>query len=79
MPMGPDYKPFRMASGKLKAAQIRETGAQIVITPCHNCFDQINDLSEAYELGVKALSFKEIIVESMIIPDHLKLEPKNEN
>ena len=25
MPMGPDYKPYRMASGKLKATQIRET------------------------------------------------------
>ena len=74
MPMGPDYKPYRMASGKLKADQIKATGAEIVITPCHNCFDQINDLSEEYELGIKALSLKEIIVESMIVPDHLKLD-----
>ena len=79
MPMGPDYKPFRMASGKLKADQIRQTGAKIVITPCHNCFDQINDLSEEYELGIKALSFKEIIVESMIVPDHMKLDPENKD
>ena len=79
MPMGPDYKPYRMASGKLKADQIRETGAKIVITPCHNCFDQINDLGEEYELGIRTLSFKEIIVESMIIPDHLRLETENEN
>jgi Fe-S oxidoreductase len=79
MPMGPDYKTFRMASGKLKADQIKATGAKIVITPCHNCFDQINDLSEEYELGVTALSFKEIIVESMIIPDHMKLESENED
>ena len=78
MPMGPDYKPYRMASGKLKADQIRETEAKIVITPCHNCFDQINDLAEEYELGIKALSLKEIIVEAMIIPDHMKLEPENE-
>ena len=35
-------------------------------------FDQINDLSEEYDLGVKALSLKEIIVESMIIPDHIR-------
>ena len=77
MPMGPDYKPFRMASGKLKADQIKETGAKIVITPCHNCFDQINDLSEEYELGITAFSLKEIIVEAMIIPDHMKLEPES--
>ena len=73
MPMGPEYKPARMASGRVKAEQIRATGAKIVIAPCHNCFDQINDLSEEYDLGVKALSLKEIIVESMIIPDHMKL------
>jgi Fe-S oxidoreductase len=78
MPMGPDYKPFRMASGKVKADQIRETGAKIVITPCHNCFDQVNDLSEEYELGVTALSLKEIIVESMIVPGHMQLETENE-
>jgi Fe-S oxidoreductase len=59
---------------ELKAQQIKATGAKIVITPCHNCFDQINDLSEEYELGVSARSFKEIIVESMIIPEHMKLE-----
>ena len=79
MPMGPDYKPARMASGKLKAEQIKATGAKIVITPCHNCFDQINDLSEEYDLGVKALSLKEIIVESMIVPDHMKLEEEIDN
>jgi len=75
MPMGPEYKPTRMASGRVKAEQIRSTGAKIVIAPCHNCFDQINDLSEEYSLGVKARSFKEIIVEAMIIPDHMKLNP----
>jgi Fe-S oxidoreductase len=79
MPMGPDYKPYRMASGKLKAEQIKETGARIVITPCHNCFDQINDLGEEYELGITALSLKEIILETMIIPDHMKLASEDKD
>jgi Fe-S oxidoreductase len=79
MPMGPHYKPVRMASGRVKAEQIRATGAKIVITPCHNCFDQINDLSETYDLGVKAMSLKEILVESMIIPEHMQLEEDSEN
>jgi Fe-S oxidoreductase len=74
MPMGPHYKPVRMASGRVKADQIRATGAKIVITPCHNCFDQINDLSEVYDLGVKAVALKEILVESIIIPAHMRLE-----
>ncbi len=79
MPMGPDYKPVRMASGRVKAEQIKATGAKIVITPCHNCFDQINDLSEEYDLGVKAVALKEILVDSMIIPDHMLLEEDSEN
>jgi Fe-S oxidoreductase len=74
MPMGPKYKPVRMATGRVKAEQIRATGAEIVITPCHNCFDQINDLSEEYDLGVTALALKEILVEAMIVPEHMKLE-----
>ena len=73
MPMGPAYKPVRMASGRVKAEQIKATGAKIVIAPCHNCFDQINDLNEEYNLGVKAIALKEILVESMTIPDHMKL------
>ncbi|MCP4347263.1 MAG: (Fe-S)-binding protein [Desulfobacterales bacterium] len=69
IPMGPSYKSLRMASGRVKAEQIKKTGAKIVITPCHNCFDQIKDLNEEYELGVEVVSFKELICEMMIIPD----------
>jgi Fe-S oxidoreductase len=77
MPMGPDYKPGRMVSGRIKAEQIKATGAKIVIAPCHNCFDQVNDLSEKYELCVKAVSFKEILLQTMVIPDKFKPEQKN--
>ena len=72
LPMGPDYKPFRLANGRVKAEQIKATGAKIVIAPCHNCYDQVHDLSEAYDLGVKVMSFKEIIRETMVVPDHMQ-------
>jgi Fe-S oxidoreductase len=72
MPMGPRFKPPRMLSGRVKAEQIRATGAKIVIAPCHNCFDQIRDLSEEHHLGVKVVSFKEIVCETMIVPDKFK-------
>ena len=66
------YKPKRIAAGRVKAEQIRASGAKLVVAPCHNCFDQINDLSEAYMLDVKALSLKEIICEIMIVPDNFR-------
>jgi Fe-S oxidoreductase len=56
------------------------SGAKLVVAPCHNCFDQVNDLSEAYMLGVKALSLKEIICEIMIVPDKFNLDrPENDH
>jgi hypothetical protein len=63
-----------MASGRVEAEQIRAMGAKVVIAPCQNCFDQINDFPEEYDLGAKTVSLKEMIVELMIIPDHMKLE-----
>lgn len=72
LPMGPDFKAVRMANGRLKADQIRATKAEVVIAPCHNCFDQVSDLSEEYELGVHVTSFKELILEMMILPDKFK-------
>lgn len=71
LPMGPEYRPRRMENGRVKAEQIKKTEAKVVIAPCHNCFDQVRDLSEHYELGVKVVSFKELIVHQMIVPEHL--------
>ena len=74
--MGPDFKPGRMKAGRIKAEQIRKTGAKIVIAPCHNCFDQIQDLGEKYELDIKVFSFKELLLETMIIPEKFKPDGK---
>jgi Fe-S oxidoreductase len=72
IPMGAPFKKRRMESGRVKAEQIKATGAKYVIVPCHNCFDQINDLNKEYELGVKVVSFKEIITELMVIPEQFQ-------
>jgi len=72
MPMGGEMRKHRLKSGKLKAEQIRETGAKVVFVPCHNCIDQIRDLSKEYDLDVKAIHFKEAICELMEIPDEMK-------
>ena len=73
IPMGGEFKKRRMESGRIKAEQIRATGAKTIIVPCHNCFDQIRDLNKEYELGVKILSFKEVITEIMVLPE--KFQP----
>ena len=72
IPMGPEFKKRRLESGRIKAEQIKATGAKIVISPCHNCFDQIGDLNKEYNLGIKVVQFKEVITEAMIIPEKFR-------
>lgn len=74
IPMGPEMKKKRMDSGKIKADQIRETGAKVVFVPCHNCIDQIRDLNKEYDLGITAMHFKEFIAHNMVIPPHMQHE-----
>jgi len=48
------YDDERLQYGKMKVDQIRESGAEIVVAPCHNCRDQImKGLPKAFkgELG----------------------------
>lgn len=79
IPMAGEFRKRRLDSGKVKAEQIRKTGAKVVIVPCHNCFDQINDLSKTYELGVKVVQFKEVLEELMIVPEELLPKEEDEN
>ena len=78
IPMAGAFRDRRIRSGKVKADQIRATGASICITPCHNCYDQIRDLDKEYELGIKVLSFKEMFEDALIIPEELKAKEEDE-
>lgn len=46
------YDEERLAYGKTKADQIKNTGAELVIAPCHNCRDQImKGLPKVHDMG----------------------------
>jgi Fe-S oxidoreductase len=57
----------RLEVGKIKAEQIKKTGAKIVAAPCHNCIDQLNELNKHYKLGVKIKTISEIVADALII------------
>lgn len=42
------FKEERLAYGKIKDDQIKQTGATYAIAACHNCHAQIHELSEHY-------------------------------
>jgi Fe-S oxidoreductase len=63
-----EYAARRIATGKLKAEQIRRTGAKVVVTPCHNCIDQLLELNKHYELGVEIRTLAEVAADALVLP-----------
>jgi hypothetical protein len=73
MPMGGEMKMYRLASGKIKAEQIRETGAKLVLVPCHNFVDQImKSLAKEFGLDIETKYLWELVADSLIV------EPRSE-
>ncbi len=64
-----EYNDRRLKIGEIKAEQIRATGAKIVVTPCHNCVDQLSQLNHTYKLGVKIKTIAEIVADALVIED----------
>ncbi len=63
-----EYGDRRIAAGAIKAEQIRATGAKIVATPCHNCADQLLEISKHYKLGVEIRSVVELVYSALLAP-----------
>jgi Fe-S oxidoreductase len=61
------YKARRLQAGRVKADQIRATGAKIVVAPCHNCIDQLMELNKEYKLGIAIKTVAEIVAEALIL------------
>ena len=67
------FRPQRERGLYMKWRQIRETGGKLVISPCHNCWDAIRDMMEVYHVhDIKWRFLKPLIIDMMIVPDHLK-------
>lgn len=62
-----EYNERRLKIGEIKAEQIRKTGAQVVITPCHNCVDQLVQLNHHYNLGVEIKSVAEVVADAIVL------------
>jgi Fe-S oxidoreductase len=60
-----EFNERRMKVGKLKAEQIRATGAEVVVTPCHNCVDQLSQICISNKLNVQIKTIAEIVADSL--------------
>lgn len=66
-----EYNERRIKAGEIKANQIKNSGAKIVVTPCHNCVDQLLQLNHTYKLGVKIKTIAELVADALVIENNL--------
>jgi Fe-S oxidoreductase len=63
-----DLDPIRFKGGEPKLAQIKATGASIVVTPCETCRLQLDGLREHYKQDYKISSVMDWVVNAMELP-----------
>jgi Fe-S oxidoreductase len=66
---GPPHQKTRVIGNRVKAEQLKATGAKIVIAPCHNCHGGLEDIIHHYKLNMKLVFLGDIIYEHMEKPN----------
>ena len=64
-----EYTPQRLKSAKVKADQLKATGAKIVVTSCHNCVDGLTDLIRHYKLGMEVSQLVNLVANAATVPE----------
>jgi len=64
-----EYTPRRLKSGIVKANQLKETGADYVVTSCHNCVDGLNDVIRHYDVDMKVTQLVHLVANALVIEE----------
>ncbi|MEW6202323.1 MAG: response regulator [bacterium] len=70
-----EYTPRRLEVAKVKAEQLKATGAKIVATACHNCVDGLSDCIKFYKLGMDVKTVGELVANAIVLPEAPMLMP----
>jgi Fe-S oxidoreductase len=62
-----EYTPRRLKSGRVKAEQLRATGAKVVVTSCHNCVDGLFDLIRHYKLDMEVTQLVNLVSNALVV------------
>ena len=69
-----EYTPRRLESGAVKAKQIADTGAKIVVTSCHNCVDGLNDVIKHYGLDCRVEQLVDLVANALVLDEQKREE-----
>jgi len=64
-----EYTPRRLKSGKVKADQLKATGAKIVVTSCHNCVDGLTDVIRHYDLDMEVAQLVNLVADALVLEE----------
>ena len=64
--LGEDTLDFRMKSARVKADQVKSTGATILATACENCHTQLDNLNDHYHLGVDVRFLSSMVADALV-------------
>jgi CheY-like chemotaxis protein len=70
-----EYTPDRLKSAKVKADQLKATGAKVVVTSCHNCVDGLNDVIRHYKLDMEVTQLVNLVATALVIEDRVAEAP----
>jgi Fe-S oxidoreductase len=62
-----EYADRRMTIAAIKAEQIRRTGASVVVSPCHNCVDQLTQINNKFKLGITVKTLAEVVADALML------------
>jgi hypothetical protein len=61
-----EFRPLRLESAKVKAEQLRATGAALVCTMCHNCVDGLTDVIRHDKLNMRVVRVLELVAKALV-------------
>ena len=70
-----EYTPRRLKSAKIKADQLKATGAKIVVTTCHNCVDGLTDLIKHYKLDMEVTQLVNLVAKALVVTPKVEEVP----
>ena len=64
--LGEETLDFRMKSSRVKADQVKKTGANILVTACENCHTQLSNLNDHYKMDVQVEFLSSMVADALV-------------
>ncbi|MEE4600562.1 MAG: (Fe-S)-binding protein [Desulfobacteraceae bacterium] len=64
--LGEETLDFRMKSSRIKADQVKDTGAIILATACENCHTQLSNLNDHYKMNVQVEFLSSMVADALV-------------